>query len=38
MPIGTSQEINVDVRIVATTNRNMLDEVKEISRGSLLQT
>ena len=29
MPIGTSQEINVDVRIVATTNRNMLDEVKK---------
>ena len=29
MPIGTSQEIDVDVRIVATTNRNMLDEVKK---------
>ena len=29
MPIGTSQEINVDVRIVATTNRNMLEEVKK---------
>ena len=28
MPIGSSQEINVNVRIVATTNRNMLEEVK----------
>ena len=29
MPIGTNQEIDVDVRIVATTNRNMLEEVKK---------
>jgi len=28
MPIGSSQEVNVNVRIVATTNRNMLEEVK----------
>ena len=28
MPIGSSQEIDVDVRIIATTNRNMLEEVK----------
>ena len=28
MPIGSSQEIDVNVRIVATTNRNMLEEVK----------
>jgi len=28
MPIGSSQEVSVDVRIVATTNRNMLEEVK----------
>ena len=29
MPIGSNQEIDVDVRIVATTNRNMLEEVKK---------
>ena len=28
MPIGSSQEVEVDVRIIATTNRNMLEEVK----------
>lgn len=28
MPIGSSQEVAVDVRIIATTNRNMLEEVK----------
>lgn len=28
MPIGSTSEIEVDVRIVATTNRNMFDEVK----------
>jgi len=28
MPIGSSQEVDVDVRIIATTNRNMLEEVK----------
>jgi two-component system response regulator FlrC len=28
MPIGSSSEVKVDVRIVATTNRNMFDEVK----------
>ena len=28
MPIGSSQEVDVNVRIVATTNRNMLEEVK----------
>jgi two-component system response regulator FlrC len=28
MPIGSSAEVEVDVRIVATTNRNMFDEVK----------
>ena len=28
MPIGSSQEVPVDVRIIATTNRNMLEEVK----------
>ena len=28
MPIGSSVEINVDVRIIATTNRNMAEEVK----------
>ena len=29
MPIGSSQEVEVDVRIIATTNRNMLEEVKQ---------
>ncbi|GIR83802.1 MAG: hypothetical protein CM15mP85_04260 [Rhodobacterales bacterium] len=28
MPIGSSVEVDVDVRIIATTNRNMSDEVK----------
>ena len=28
MPIGSSAEVEVDVRIIATTNRNMFDEVK----------
>jgi two-component system response regulator FlrC len=28
MPIGSSAEVEVDVRILATTNRNMFDEVK----------
>ena len=28
MPIGSSQEVEVNVRIVATTNRNMLEEAK----------
>ena len=28
MPIGSSQEVEVNVRIIATTNRNMLEEVK----------
>ena len=28
MPIGSSQEVEVDVRIIATTNRNMLEEVQ----------
>ena len=28
MPIGSSSEVKVDVRIIATTNRNMFDEVK----------
>lgn len=28
LPIGTSSEVEVDVRIIATTNRNMFDEVK----------
>ena len=28
MPIGSSEEIKVNVRIIATTNRNMLEEVK----------
>ena len=28
MPIGSSQEVKVNVRIIATTNRNMLEEVK----------
>ena len=27
MPIGSTSEIDVDVRILATTNRNMMDEV-----------
>ena len=28
LPIGASSEVEVDVRIIATTNRNMFDEVK----------
>ena len=28
MPIGSSHEVEVNVRIIATTNRNMLEEVK----------
>ena len=28
MPIGSSQEVEVNVRIIATTNKNMLEEVK----------
>ena len=28
MPIGSAVEIDVDVRIIATTNRNMINEVK----------
>ena len=28
MPIGSSVEVSVDVRIIATTNRNMAEEVK----------
>ncbi len=28
MPIGSSAEEDVDVRIIATTNRNMMEEVK----------
>ena len=28
MPIGSSSEEHVDVRIIATTNRNMMEEVK----------
>ena len=28
-PLGSQREIDVDVRVVATTNRNMLSEVKE---------
>ena len=29
LPIGTSKEVDVDVRILATTNRDMLEEVKK---------
>ena len=29
MPIGSSKEVSVDVRIVATTNRDMAEEVRE---------
>ena len=28
-PIGGQRDIDVDVRVIATTNRNMMDEVKE---------
>ena len=28
-PIGGQRDINVDVRVIATTNRNMIEEVKE---------
>ena len=28
-PIGGQRDIDVDVRVIATTNRNMIDEVKE---------
>ena len=28
MPIGSSQEVDVNVRIIATTNRNMIEEVQ----------
>jgi two-component system response regulator FlrC len=28
MPIGSSSEVSVDVRLIATTNRNMAEEVK----------
>ena len=28
LPIGSTSEVEVDVRIIATTNRNMFDEVK----------
>ena len=28
-PLGSQREVDVDVRVVATTNRNMLDEVKQ---------
>ena len=28
MPIGSSSEVDVNVRIVATTNRNLITEVK----------
>ena len=28
MPIGSSQEVEVNVRIIATTNRNMIEEVQ----------
>ena len=28
MPIGSSQEVEVNVRIIATTNKNMLEEVQ----------
>lgn len=28
MPLGSSEELDVNVRIIATTNRNMIDEVK----------
>ena len=30
-PIGGQRDIDVDVRVIATTNRNMMDEVKEKS-------
>lgn len=29
MPVGSAKEIDVDVRLVAATNRNLYDEVKE---------
>ena len=37
-PIGGQRDIDVDVRVIATTNRDMITEVKEkkISRGPLL--
>lgn len=28
-PLGSQREVDVDVRVIATTNRNMLDEVKQ---------
>ena len=28
-PIGGQRDIDVDVRVIATTNRNMIEEVKE---------
>ena len=28
-PLGGSREINVDVRVIATTNRNMIQEIRE---------
>ena len=38
LPIGSSTEIQVDVRIIATTNRNMFNEVKlrKFQRGFIL--
>ena len=38
-PIGGQRDIDVDVRVIATTNRDMVEEVKnkKISRGPLLQ-
>ena len=39
-PIGGQRDIDVNVRVIATTNRDMLDEVKrkKIQRGFILQT
>ena len=34
-PIGGQRDIDVDVRVIATTNRNMINEVKEKSLGKI---
>ena len=34
-PIGGQRDIDVDVRVIATTNRNMIEEVKEKSLGKI---